>query len=390
MLSLSLTLSSALAVGASAFLIPSTVPSADEAFEGLNQFGVDPHHQVLRLECPGCSFAQSNEKGGFDWVDNVANSLVLDFKAGRQNQDSPESLMLNGVPFYPINLGIPQPLTAPQLRSDISLSDVEGTEPSNLGLSYTMETHAAPVVAENQGHEIVEIQLHIVALDNQAVDVDTVTLTILNPKDDAKDSMMIARVGTLHEESKPTDDDSPEVQECTRSPLICKWEAIIKSKLRGLKASANNLKESAKGIKNPIKGCHFPKKEWEKIKSGHHHEGPHGPYHPHNRHHRHHRHHGVRGVFHKIARVVMHVVVPIFIGIAAGITASLFGMAIGHLMVLCWVQFKRGGKKNPYTSVEQGEPEQDVFPEEKQGLATDGDLPKYQEVEVVTVSDEKA
>lgn len=386
MLSLSIALSSALALGASAFLIPSSFPVEVEASEGLNHLGIDPYHQVLRLDCPGCPYAQPNENNGIEWTDNVANSLILDFKAGRRTPDSPETLMLNGVPFYPIKFGFAEPLSAPQLRSDVPLSDVEAAGTPSLGLSYTMEAHQVPIAAEESDYDVMEIHLHILALNDQAVSVDTVILTTLTPKDAARGDMMISRVTTLHEESKPAEIGGPEVEECTRSPLICKWEAIFKSKLKGLKASANKIKESAKGIKNPIKGCHFPKKEWEKVKSGLHHEGPHGPSHPHNHHH---HHHGLRGVFHKVGRVVMHIVVPILIGIAAGITASLFGMALGHLMVLCWITFKRGGKKNPYTSVEQGEPEQNEYPAEKQGLMTDEDLPKYEDVEAVAVSDEK-
>ncbi|KAI9695852.1 MAG: hypothetical protein M1836_005969 [Candelina mexicana] len=384
MLSLSIALSSALAFGASAFLIPSTIPNDVDRFEDLGHLGVDPHHHILRLECPDCSYAESNGKGGFDWVDNVANSLVLEFQVQR-TPDSPETLMLNGVPFYPINLGgFAEPLSAPQLRSDALLSDANIIMSPVVGLSYTMEAHTTPIESEENDPDVTEVHLHILALNDQAVNVNTVVLTILMPKDTSKGTMMIVRVTTLHEERKPAENGGPEVEECTRSPLICKWEAIFKSKLQGLKASANKLKESAKGIKKPFKGC--GKKQGEKIKSGDRHEGPHGEYYPH---HRHHRLHGLRGVFQKIGRVVMHVVVPIFIGIAAGITASLFGMAIGHIMVLCWMKFKRGGKKNAYTSVEQGNPEQDVYPEEKQGLISEADLPKYEDVEVVVVSDEK-
>ncbi|KAI9790052.1 MAG: hypothetical protein M1835_001231 [Candelina submexicana] len=386
LLSLSFGLSSALAFGASAFLIPSIIPNDVDRFEGLGHLGVDPHHHILRLECSDCSYAESDGKGGFDWVENMANSLVFEFQVQR-TPDSPDTLMLNGVPLYPINLGgFAEPLSAPQLRSDALLSDANIMRSPVVGLSYTMEAHTTPIESGENGPDVAEVHLHILALNDQAVNVDTVVLTILTPKDITKGSMMIVRVTTLHEERKPAEKGGPEVEECTRSPLICKWEAIFKSKLQGLKASANKLKESAKGIKKPFKGCNFGKKQWEKIKSGDHHEGPHGPYYPH---HRQHRLHGLRGVFQKIGRVVMHVVVPILIGIAAGITASLFGMAIGHIMVLCWMKFKRGGKKNAYTSVEQGDPEQDVYPEEKQSLMNEADLPKYEDVEAVAVSDEK-
>ena len=110
---------------------------------------------------------------------------------------------------------------------------------------------------------------------------------------------------------------------------------------------------------------------------------PHEPFPGHGRHgwgHGRHGHHGANNAVRMIARFFKHVMLPIFIGVAAGMAVSGIGMLVGQALVLLWVRARRNGA---YQSVGQSEVGRESFEE----------LPKYEEApgyeEVPVYEDEK-
>jgi hypothetical protein len=75
--------------------------------------------------------------------------------------------------------------------------------------------------------------------------------------------------------------------------------------------------------------------------------------------------------------------IPITVGVVAGVTASLVGMAVGHLAIFIWrALFRRGGKgayskvQHEDVSVEEGEDESKSFLEHQSAP------PSYEEAAV--------
>lgn len=85
-------------------------------------------------------------------------------------------------------------------------------------------------------------------------------------------------------------------------------------------------------------------------------------------------------VLHAMTRIFRHVILPILIGVAAGMAASAVGMLVGQIIVLIWMRYRRNGKGS-YEKVEQVE---------EARVSEDG-LPKYEELEgtEIEVVDEK-
>lgn len=165
----------ACALTAQAFLIPLEV--ANSAIESSNNFHVsviNPSSQTVKLDCPGCPFAEpTGQDGSRTWVSDVKSSLILDFTADDKH------LSLNGVPFYPASIFVPEPLVAPQIRAEEDLAELKAAGyPAPLQLSYGLEFGPEK---EFPGHEgpLIPIHLKIIAIDGREVNVDTVFLQAL-------------------------------------------------------------------------------------------------------------------------------------------------------------------------------------------------------------------
>ncbi len=165
----------ACALSAQAFLIPLEV--ANSAIESTNNFRVsviDPGSQTIKLDCPGCPFAEPTaQDGSYKWVSDVKSSLILNFTADN------EHLSLNGVPFYPGSMFIPGPLLAPQIHAEESLVGLKTAGyPAPLHLSYTLEFGPETQFPGDEGR-IIPVHLKIIGIDSQAVSVNTVFLQAL-------------------------------------------------------------------------------------------------------------------------------------------------------------------------------------------------------------------
>ena len=156
----------ACAVAAQAFLVPLEVAnSAIDSSDNLHANIISPTNQVIKLDCPGCAFAEYPEDAPYTWVTGVPNALVLNFTAdGGQ-------IYLNGKGFYPDSGN----WVAPQVRAEESLVELKAAGyPAALRLAGTML--ARP---ETPFGVVYGIDFQITAINDQMIKVDTVHVKTL-------------------------------------------------------------------------------------------------------------------------------------------------------------------------------------------------------------------
>jgi hypothetical protein len=294
----SLGLCASLAALAQAIMIPSTV-SLDSLSGAGGKHGslalVDPYTQVLQVGCPGCMFAQSTteREEGFMWIQGVANNLLLNISVG----NSPETLELNGVRFYPPIMSLTTEPPVPyisQVPAGHSLAEIRQRQNdlTSKPLRLTSWSFAAATshTVNESGEEILTITLQLNALERQAVTVPDITITALKNTDA---QLMLLKIDTAQALNK--------AHQCNDWPLLCKWRAIVASRLRGFRG-------------NKAHGCH---KRPHSGDRGHHHGGFGGMHHggghmgqmghsrPHHGvHHGHGHRHGHHFYFHPIVRMI--------------------------------------------------------------------------------------
>lgn len=118
---------------------------------------------------------------------------------------------------------------------------------------------------------------------------------------------------------------------------------------------------------------------------GHHgHHGEEG----HHRGHFGHRQHGHHSRFHRVGRMIHQalrfVVIPALLGIIGGLMASAIGMLVGQFIVYLWLRFRRNHYRQTSHIVEVI-----VHDDEKDALMQEDLPPQYEDVEGLTVDDEK-
>lgn len=164
----------ACAVAAQAFLIPLEVAdSAIESSDNLHASFLSPSNRVIKLDCPGCLFADHRQGGDYTWVTGVSNALILNFTAdGNQ-------LQLNGRAFYPYT----ETWFAPQVRAEDSLVELKAAGyPAGLQLGGSLLA-SAESLGENQG-QVFGIDYQITSINGQEIKVDTVHLKALQDLND--------------------------------------------------------------------------------------------------------------------------------------------------------------------------------------------------------------
>jgi len=390
---------SALALTVSAFLVPLEVADAAIApklNDDFNAATIQPSSESIEVEldCSTCPFALSSTRHGqHEWVAGVKSNLLLNFTVENKR------LSLNGVPFHPLAPGeLPQPMFAQQVKQESEAANevqwVGAEEPLRLSFSLEFPPEQSFEESELKGQSIF---FKIIAIDNEIVDVDSILIKTLKKADGG------LMIGSISTEVSPI---SPAGKKC--HTVICRFLADFMAKLdaaRGKVAHAGSKVTSCMGFRpkgfahrpppppgsEPPHGPHGhhgpppppPPHEpgdhpphgppGKHGKYGHGGHGPHGhrPHHPH--------HHSVlHKIMHGIKRVFRHVVLPMLVGIAAGMAACAVGMLIGQVGVFLYMRF-RGRNAVQYERVEVDDSV------EKEGL------PRYEDVEAgeVTVVDEK-
>lgn len=177
---------------------------------------------------------------------------------------------------------------------------------------------------------------------------------------------------------------------CTLPPRLCRANEQLASKVEEMKANIAKararLAAKVAAMKGGIvKGCHGRLRP-------HHGAGGSAPE-PHHHHHAGSHHHRHGSMARKVAWILAQIVLPILVGVAAGMAASALGMLLGRVIVFFWIRYRRGGRKGSSAVIRHAE-EAILVDGEKDGLMDERmeHPPVYEELEgaVVEAPVEKA
>lgn len=171
---------SALALTASAFLIPAEV--ANEALEATNLVepqivnDVDDKHR-FGLPCTNCPYALASERNGkHEWINGVPNILMLSLATEAKH------LMLNDLPIYPITRDATALPTAKQLKLDSSVDEAVALDEKfgkgydgELALSYSFEFVQEQQLKDTEV-KVLETKFQVLAIDSEMVEVPVMTI----------------------------------------------------------------------------------------------------------------------------------------------------------------------------------------------------------------------
>ncbi|KAI3395547.1 hypothetical protein diail_1209 [Diaporthe ilicicola] len=375
-----------------AILLPPDISSHDaEVIETLPfESAALAQTQSLSLDCPGCPPMFKNHHGKQKHHKQHTSHLELDFSVDRSAGS--DRLMLNGFELYPNSdpftnlLVAPQVADKPKHHKDHKKHDkhLKGEEKHDGDNSRVLPSHhkfrpghqGRPKVVEQPlgfGLQIHPVQktaddnLDLVVLDLQIIEVGSVFVEGLpnirvNMIKSPQDDLMIAKIEQLASEnvSSPKGDDT-----CTTT--LCKLKAIIADKLNKMK----------------MHGC----AGMMGSKAGH------GHGHPSSHHEEHY------GMFNRpngwslfFRKVTSHIILPVLVGIVAGVTVAVVSMLVGTVLVGMFRKFVRGQsffpqrrcRLHPGGRHHKSARMEAAVDEEKSGLMEnqEGLPPSYDQVEV--------
>lgn len=273
----------------------------------------------MNLECTNCPLATAT-----GWVSGVPSKLQLNFSISHNDI---ETLNLNEFQIYPARNFVFYPLSALQFAAD----PVGNDAPANLRLGY--ELGVKPIAEPEQGQlELVAIRLQIIEIGSKFVDgLPSVELKLF------KTPLGKLLIGDV--QIGPT--TNPGGKGCNTA--ICRLRKIIADKqalIKGIKGCGKTT-AGVSAVKT------FPAGVRPHHGHGHHKGQGHG--------HGYYKHHGYGRIIHFLKSIALHVLIPVFIGIIAGFTASMIGMLVGRTVVFIWRTFYRRGQQGAYINVRQDE-----------------------------------
>lgn len=333
-----------------AFLIPPQISKADTDIISTLPFEIAAEGvgKIVDLKCNGCPVPAVNMNGNLITLQHVESTLQLNYTV-EQNVNQADRLLLNGVSIYPPNMASIEPFKASQKFS----KDQPFETQENVRLGYEMSLR--PIKKDKADLELIAVDIHIFEVADKFIDgIDSVELQMIKTP---SGKLMIASCV-----KKPSKSATPMItdgKDCTS--MICKWQSLLAAKLAHLK---------------PLKGCGKGKIAGHKSQGRPHpHSGrPHGQHHGGHRHHRH-----LFRFKHMLRGFAFHILLPISVGLAAGLFASAVGMVFGHLIVITWRAIR--GRRPTYSLIEQD----DISDEENKVLVIEpqGPPPIYEDVVVI-------
>ena len=341
------------------------------------------------------------------WIQGGENNIYMNFSITNDGQ----RLELNGVPIYPPEFHrqsymAHRPLHVIQVPASASAVEVASGE----ARSATLEVTSSGLrvgndrVITDDGDRIIPIMFRIRGLENQLIDVDEVSIDLLETADGellilhsnniaALDSAPLPPLSWTPPSAPPPgpSTDMGDMKECNMLPApICRFKSTLKSKIQhmrhhrfGLGRPCGLHADGEVHLPTHIK-THF---NFAGPDSGHspHHGRPHHTR-PFEEHHGPHGHHHFFGAF---SRGLVAVLIPVMAGISVGLTVSLIGLLVGRLIGYLWIKFARGGQRG-YVSLTQdeidaGEGKMLVLEEDLEAPPVYEDAPAYEEA----VTDQK-
>jgi hypothetical protein len=370
-----------------AFLVPPEVSDADiEIANTIESVGAQvADSQLVNIECPGCPISVQGKHGkNIELQIDRPSHLELTFSI--DHLPSHDRLLVNGFELYPLSDPMHETLFAPQVvdrrekdkrhHREHDRPDGEhhkrphhlAPQPQRLGFGLNI----GPSKKDSDGQfELVEVELQIIEVGVAFRD-DIPSVKVKLIKDD-KDRLLMSQIEKVERKFLQHPED-----ECTT--LLCKWLAMAREKVKGFKGFGH---------------CHGMKGGMNRHGAG---EAPHGHPHPHP----HHPHDPAAGhwppppyqerrwgkLFKYIAA---HILLPVLIGIVAGVSVSLIGMAVGTVIVSFWRIFfrRRSGHRRHHSghAHHKAARKEAAVSEEKSGLIEHQDPPpSYEEQETEKTS----
>jgi len=310
---------------AQAFLIPPEVSDADiqiaNTIESIGSQVADS--QVVNVECPGCPISVQGKRGkNIQLKIDRPSHLELAFSIDHLSDH--DRLLVNGFEMYPSGDPLHETLSAPQVvdrrekdkrhyREHDHHDDGHRKRPHHLApqpqrLGFGL--HVGPSKKDTDGQfELVEVELQIIEVGVAFIDgIPSVKVKLIK---DGEGRLLMSQI----EKSEPKFLDHPngDAKECTT--MLCKWLAIAREKLKGFKGFGHC--HGMKGGMNPHGAGEAP--------HGHPHPQPPQPHHPHDPAAGHwppapYQERRWGKLFKYIAA---HILLPVLIGIVAGVSVSL-------------------------------------------------------------------
>lgn len=318
---------------ANAFLIAPELSTHEvEAFEAIPiETLATAVSQTVNLECAGCPPVFKKHHGKPKHHKQHSSHLELDFSIADANR-----LTVNGFELYPNSDPFTNVLVAAQvsdkkkkhhnkhhkdaedntkaLKSHHKFRPHDGKPKAvEQQLGFSLQIHPATKTAD-EGLDLVVVDLQIIEVGSVFVDgLPNVRVHLIKSPEN---ELLIAKIEQTASEtvSSPMGEEE---KECTT--LLCKWRAIIAGQLEKMKMH---------GCAGMMGG---------KAGHGHAHPHHHGQHPGHMTYHN--RQHGWALLFRKLTS---HIILPVLVGIVAGVSVSILGMVVGTILVGLWRKFVRG------------------------------------------------
>lgn len=437
-------LTASLALAANAFMVPSTMSMPDANVDGLDPViaAHDDSARIVKVACPGCSFEGADGSKDVDnsMVGYLCSYRSNIHKTNKTTQvlswslaEDKQVLLLNGREFYSGKLASwTRSFPTVQVPSTVSVDDIRSrldqVATSARDMSYRVFerfTHAA----DGTDAQLIDVDFSINSLgDERVYGADSLTLRIL--KDEAGRLAIADIVQVPADNTKPAheDDESSEESEqafnilpvghpspptipmgqkmdCSDNDTLCRAKAMMHHQMdilrNAMQTSGNKLRiffighapphmaggHERRPCKGKMAGQAGPPgmtlkggvpKFWRLGHPAAEMDAPHHPMsHPHG-----HRRGGCRmGRFLRaLRRVFVGFVLPVLVGVAAGLSASLLGMVVGTGLAMFWIRCVRGGRRgNASMRMEESRGEIALDGEEKAGLMEEEALPEYED-----------
>ncbi|KAI5867628.1 hypothetical protein GGS23DRAFT_592926 [Durotheca rogersii] len=303
--------------------IVTTLPVPIEADVGIHKVA---EARSLKLECPGCPLRIPHH-GKIMVTTDVPSHLELDFSI--EPSEGADRLMLNGFELYPKAGLFRNSLTAvvrPEFGHKQSKRPHIKGRPRPLTvqpLGFGVQTSHIAKNAEDS-LELIMIELDIIEVGDVFVNgIPSVHIKLV------KTSTGQLMIGSLEAVSPKTTQSNPMDKQEECATLLCRWAAVFRQKLASLRLHkgcggrpSHSQGPSHGKENNPHQSHHAHGKE----------DGSHQSHHDH--HEEHERHRKNWGLLFK--NIASHIVLPVAIGILAGVAASIVGMVAGTFIVYLW------------------------------------------------------
>ncbi|KAL2166586.1 hypothetical protein VTG60DRAFT_2481 [Thermothelomyces hinnuleus] len=317
---------------AQAFLIPPEVSETDihiaNTIESIGPQVAESQIVPVAVECPGCPILLRGRHGRTVQL-KIDRPSHLEMVFSIDRQPDHDRLLVNGFDLYPsrgMSGGI---LSAPQVvdrewKKEHKPHYPEGEHrrlrhrltPQPQALGFGLKVSPPKPDADGQ-FELVEVELQILEVGVAFVDgIPSLNLKLIKDRDGR---LLISRIDKVQPEVLAP---PPAVEPEGCLMRLFRWLAIARKKLDGSNGFAH---------------CHDAAKHPSAFDETLPH---HGPHHHHHHHHPHadnwrmtyeHRHWGKL-----LKHMASHILLPVLIGIVAGVSISLIGMAVGTVLVSLW------------------------------------------------------